>query len=149
MNEAEPLSAGSIVSIEPRPTDPSAADRTVAEIAAAHGGHYSLDVHLNHDLIATADFAEAHRRRLKAMRRADIGVEGEPDGTWMIVPTISKPRLGLRADAGPVATGHRPALSRMPKPAARQARSTPDDNGLDLNFGCLGPRREPRPAGAE
>ncbi len=83
---AEPLAAGSIVSIEPRPTEPRLSDRTVAEIAAAHGGRYSLDIHLNHDLTATAAFAETHLRRLEAMRRAGIGVEREPDGTWIIAP---------------------------------------------------------------
>jgi type IV secretory pathway VirD2 relaxase len=83
---AEPLAAGSIVSIEPRPTGPRASDRTVAEIAAAHGGRYSLDLHLNHDRTATAAFAETHLRRLEAMRRGGIGVEREPDGTWIIAP---------------------------------------------------------------
>jgi type IV secretory pathway VirD2 relaxase len=81
---AEPLTAGSIVSLEPRPTEPRASDRTVADIAAAHGGRYGLDIHLNHDPIATAAFAETHLRRLEAMRRAGAGVEREPDGTWII-----------------------------------------------------------------
>jgi type IV secretory pathway VirD2 relaxase len=58
---AEPLAAGSIVSLEPRPTAPRASDRTVAEIAADHGGRYSLDIHLDHDPTATAAFAETHR----------------------------------------------------------------------------------------
>jgi uncharacterized protein DUF3363 len=82
---AEPLAAGSI-SIEPRSTEPKASDRTVAEIAAAHGGRYSLDIHLNHDATATAAFAETHLRRLEAMRRAGVGVEREPDRTWIIAP---------------------------------------------------------------
>ena len=58
----------------------------MAEVAAAHGGRYSLDIHLNHDRKATADFAEAHLRRLEAMRRAGASVEREPDGTWVIAP---------------------------------------------------------------
>jgi type IV secretory pathway VirD2 relaxase len=83
---AEPLAAGSIVSLEPRPTRPRTSDRTVAEIAAAHGGRYSLDIHLDHDPTATAAFAETHLRRLEAMRRVGAGVEREPDGTWIIAP---------------------------------------------------------------
>jgi type IV secretory pathway VirD2 relaxase len=83
---AEPLAAGSIVSLEPRPTGPRASDRTVAEIAAAHRGRYSLDIHLDHDRTATAAFAETHLRRLEAMRRAGAGLEREPDGTWIIAP---------------------------------------------------------------
>jgi len=83
---AEPLGTGSIVSIEPRPTEPRTSDRTVADVAAAHGGRYSLDIHLNHDPTATAAFAETHLRRLEAMRRAGAGVEREPDGTWIIAP---------------------------------------------------------------
>jgi type IV secretory pathway VirD2 relaxase len=81
---AEPLAAASIVSIEPRPTEPKASDRTVAEIAATHGGRYNLDIHLDHDPTATAAFAETHLRRLEAMRRTGAGVEREPDGTWII-----------------------------------------------------------------
>ncbi len=83
---AEPLTAGSIVSVEARLTAPRASDRTVAEIAAAHGDRYSLDIHLEHDPTATAGFAETHLRRLEAMRRAGAGVEREPDGTWIVAP---------------------------------------------------------------
>jgi len=61
-------------------------DRVVAEVAAANRGQYSTDLHLRHDPSATQAFAETHVRRLEAMRRANAGVEREPDGNWTIAP---------------------------------------------------------------
>jgi len=61
-------------------------DRTVAEIAAAHDGRYSVDIHLQHDVRASEDFAQTHVRRLEAIRRAGGGVTREPDGRWIIAP---------------------------------------------------------------
>ncbi|MPZ36417.1 MAG: DUF3363 domain-containing protein, partial [Rhodospirillales bacterium] len=84
--ESEPMSIGSIVAIEPKPAEPRAVDQTVAEIAAAHDGRYSVDLHLHHDPEARQAFAEAHVRRLEAMRRAGVGVTRERDGTWIIGP---------------------------------------------------------------
>jgi len=83
---AEPLPGGAVIAIAPKPAGPKPADRTVAEIAAANAGRYSIDIHLRHDPTASALFAEAHMRRLEAMRRANAGVEREPDGTWIIAP---------------------------------------------------------------
>lgn len=77
---------GSVVRLSNVSTDPRAMDRTVAEIAAAHGGRYSVDIHLLHDRQAIQPFAERHVRRLEAIRRATGGVEREPDGTWIIAP---------------------------------------------------------------
>ncbi|BBE33313.1 relaxase/mobilization nuclease RlxS [Sphingosinicella microcystinivorans] len=75
---------GSIVRIAPTPHGVRDADRTIAEVAAASGGRYNIDLHLKHDARATEDFAEAHVRRLEAMRRKTGGVTREPDGTWII-----------------------------------------------------------------
>ncbi len=86
VHEAEPMPGGSIVAIEPKRAGPRAVDRTVAEIAAAHDGRYSVDLHLQHDTTARQAFAEAHVRRLEAMRRAGIGVARQTDGTWIIAP---------------------------------------------------------------
>lgn len=81
-----PLPDGAIVRIDPvRPTL-RASDRTVAEVAATNGGRYDVDRHLRHDPSASQDFAEAHVRRLEAIRRATGGVEREPDGSWIIAP---------------------------------------------------------------
>lgn len=81
----EPLPAAAIVRIVPQVPEVRAADRTVAEVAAAHGGH-SVDLHLKHDRTATERFAETHVRRLEAIRRALGTLEREPDGTWIITP---------------------------------------------------------------
>ncbi|MET3711741.1 type IV secretory pathway VirD2 relaxase [Sphingomonas trueperi] len=59
-------------------------DRTVAEVAAANNGNYSADGHLRHDASASQRFAEAHVRRLEAMRRGGGEVERMPDGSWKI-----------------------------------------------------------------
>ncbi|WP_157219158.1 relaxase/mobilization nuclease RlxS [Flavisphingomonas formosensis] len=75
-----------ILRIMARPVEPRDVDRTVAAIAAAHEGRYNVDIHLRHDRMASQAFAEAHIRRLEAIRRATGGVEREPDGTWVIAP---------------------------------------------------------------
>ena len=75
-----------IVRISPVGTAPRAIDRTVAGIAAANGGVYSVDLHLRTDPTATDVFAETHVRRLEAIRRATGGVDRNPDGSWTIAP---------------------------------------------------------------
>lgn len=84
------IPTGAVVRIAPKPIEARAVDRTVAEIAAAHGGRYSIDIHLAHDPHARESFAETHVRRLEAMRKAmarsGSGIEREPDGTWIIAP---------------------------------------------------------------
>lgn len=75
-----------IVRISPTPIGVRQADRTVAEVAAANGGNYSIDIHLSHDPTAMQAFAEAHVRRLEAIRRGGAEVERQPDGTWAIAP---------------------------------------------------------------
>ena len=77
--------APSCASIRSAP-EPRQVDRTVAEIAAANGGRYDVDIHLRHDPSASAGFAETHVRRLEAIRRVTGGVERAPDGTWIIAP---------------------------------------------------------------
>jgi type IV secretory pathway VirD2 relaxase len=81
-NEATP--EGSIVRVAARNVGVRDVDRMVAEVAQANGGRYSVDGHLRHDASATEGFAEAHVRRLEAMRRAGAGVERNADGTWSI-----------------------------------------------------------------
>lgn len=82
----DPIPEGGIVAVTPKRAEPRVVDRTVAEIAAAHGGRYSVDIHLQHDPTASAAFAEAYVRRLEAMRRLAGIVEREQDGTWRIAP---------------------------------------------------------------
>lgn len=75
---------GAVVHIRPASIGIRDADRIVAGIAAANGGRYDVDVHLAHDPAATEAFAEAHVRRLEAIRRLTGGATREPDGTWII-----------------------------------------------------------------
>ena len=75
-----------IVRVVPTPVAIRQADRTIAKVAAAYGGRYTIDNHLRHDPNATQDFAEAHVRRLEAIRRRTGGVTREPDGSWTIAP---------------------------------------------------------------
>jgi hypothetical protein len=84
--DADPPAVGGIVAIEAKPTEPKEADHTVVEIAAVHGYRHSVDIHLEHDRTAHVAFAEAHVRRLEALRRAGAGIEREADGTWIIAP---------------------------------------------------------------
>ncbi|WBO24298.1 relaxase/mobilization nuclease RlxS [Sphingomonas abietis] len=78
--------AGAVVRITPKSIEARSVDRTVAQIAAAHDGRYSIDIHLRHDRSATQNFAETHVRRLEAMRRLMGSVGREADGTWIIGP---------------------------------------------------------------
>jgi hypothetical protein len=80
----DPTPAGAILRIEPKRLEPRQVDRTIAEVAAANGGRYSVDLHLLHDPSASESFAETHVRRLEAMRRLTGNVVREADGTWII-----------------------------------------------------------------
>lgn len=80
----EPTPEGAIVRVTPSSAEVRDVDRTIAEVAAWHGGRYSVDLHLRHDPSASETFAETHVRRLEAMRRAAGLVEREPDGSWII-----------------------------------------------------------------
>ena len=84
IDPSTPILENSIVGIAPKRAEVRDVDRTIADIAAAHGGRYSVDIHLRHDPSATADFAETHVRRLEAMRRLSGGAEREADGSWII-----------------------------------------------------------------
>jgi type IV secretory pathway VirD2 relaxase len=77
---------GSIVRVSNHSTEPRRVDRTVTEIAAAHDGQYSVDIHMHHDPLASEAYAQTHVRRLEAIRRETGAVEREPDGTWKIAP---------------------------------------------------------------
>lgn len=80
----EPLPEGAIVRITPRVAEVRAVDRTVAALAQANAGRYSIALHLRHDPGATQAFAETHVRRLEAMRRAGMAVTRDTDGSWQI-----------------------------------------------------------------
>lgn len=75
---------GAAVRIEPTKADATNADRVVDAVARANEGRYSVDLHLRHDANASQAYAESHVRRLEAMRRAGVGPERQPDGSWTI-----------------------------------------------------------------
>lgn len=80
----EPLAEGAIVRLKFRTAEARPADRTVAEVAAAFGGRYSVEAHLRHDPRATEAYAAAHVRRLEAMRQSTGSVDRLSDGSWSI-----------------------------------------------------------------
>jgi type IV secretory pathway VirD2 relaxase len=77
---------GAIVQIEPRQAGVREVDRTIAAIAGASKGWYSVELHQFRDPTATEPFATAHIRRLEALRRSGLPVEREVDGYWLIPP---------------------------------------------------------------
>jgi hypothetical protein len=82
----EPLFQGAIVRIAPRLALVRASDERIAAIAEQCGGLYSLDLHLACEPRASAGFAEAHVRRLEAIRRSVGTLERSADGSWPIPP---------------------------------------------------------------
>ena len=80
----EPVPQGAVVQVERKPIEAQEIDRTIAAVAGANGGRYTVDLHLRHDPSAIEAFAEAHVRRLEAMRRLAGTPERLPDGTWIV-----------------------------------------------------------------
>ncbi len=84
--ETDPLPAGAIVEIARAIPKVRASDRTVADIAGANGGLYSIDLHHQHDPRASDEHIKAHVRRLESIRRFSGGPERQGDGSWRIGP---------------------------------------------------------------
>jgi len=80
----EPLPENAVVKIVSNADSVRNVDRTIVEVAAANGGRYTVDAHLEHDPSASERFAQTHIRRLEAMRRLLRNLEREPDGSWVI-----------------------------------------------------------------
>lgn len=76
--------SGAVVRIVPTRFGIRDSDRVVVEVADANRGRYDVDLHLRHDPAATEAYAEAHIRRLEAIRRLTGGVAREADGSWII-----------------------------------------------------------------
>ena len=98
-NAIEPLPEGAIVRVEARRAELRAVDRTVGEIAAAHGGRYSEDLHLAYAPGSDPEFVRAHVRRLEAIRKSVGGPERLPDGSWSIGPDHLDRAAALEARA--------------------------------------------------
>lgn len=84
LDRQEPMAEGNVVAVAVRSSGLSEADRTIAEIAVAHGGRYSADLHRQHDPSARPAFIASHIRRLEALRRATGAVVRDVDGIWTI-----------------------------------------------------------------
>jgi type IV secretory pathway VirD2 relaxase len=110
----EEIPTGAVVRIEAKSTAARMVDRNVVEIAAAHGGRYSVDIHLQHDPNASQSFAETHVRRLEAMRKAMGDLQREADGAWIIAADHLERAASFeaqRAKAAPVVVN---TLSSLP-----------------------------------
>jgi type IV secretory pathway VirD2 relaxase len=83
---ADETPIGSLVRVQQVRPALRKADRTIEEIARANGGLYSPHIHVAYDALATDDYVQAHVRRLEALRRRGVGVERQPDGSWVVPP---------------------------------------------------------------
>jgi len=93
-----PTPEGSIVRVSRAVAEVRPADRVIDAVARSNGGLYSIEAHLRHDPTATQAFAEAHARRLEALRRARVGVERRADGSWTIAPDHLKRAAAYEAE---------------------------------------------------
>lgn len=103
--DVEPLPDGAIIRISPRSAATGETDLRIAEIAAANGGRYSIELHRAAEAGVSAGFAQSHVRRLEAIRRRVGGVERDSDGRWSIPPNfveLADRYEALRARDAPV-----------------------------------------------
>ncbi len=89
-NQLNGVRRGGIVEVAPPPTEPRAADRTIAAVARDHLGVYRPSEHLVHARqnvrVPHGDYdgyVEAHVRRLEGLRRAGIAERMDADH-WII-----------------------------------------------------------------
>lgn len=107
----EDLPMGAVVEVRPAAAGVKPADRTIAEVARGNGGLYATDAHHAADPRASADYVQAHVRRLEALRRANI-VRRFSDGSWE-VPSDFEDRVAEFAKKGSSYPGSVAALSFM------------------------------------
>jgi len=111
---SERLDSPEIVRVNPVVPVVRDVDRTIAEVAAANDSIYSIDYHLRHDATATMRFAEAHVRRLEAMRRGGGVAERLADGSWKIARDHLDRALAFERRAAEVRPVEIEALSVLP-----------------------------------
>ena len=107
--DLEDLPMGGVVEVRPAAAGLKPADRTIAEVARGNGGLYETGAHHAADPRASADYVQAHVRRLEALRRANI-VRRFPDGSWE-VPTDFEDRVAEFAKRNSAYPGNVAALS--------------------------------------
>lgn len=83
-SNADKTPIGSLVRLERRQAELRSADRTIDAVARSSGGIYGADIHHAHDPSASADYVQAHVRRLEALRRGGVKVERQADGSWTV-----------------------------------------------------------------
>ncbi len=81
--DMEDLPLGAIVEVHPASVGPKPSDRVITEVARQNDDLYSPDAHRTFDPRASAEFVEAHVRRLEALRRANV-VRRFSDGSWEV-----------------------------------------------------------------
>ncbi|MFH0301105.1 relaxase/mobilization nuclease RlxS, partial [Bradyrhizobium sp. 31Argb] len=81
-NEEVPV-RNTILELRSRVAEPRAIDRTIASVAARHGGIYSDRAHREFDPQASGEYVGSHVRRLEAMRREGL-VGRLADGSWSV-----------------------------------------------------------------
>ena len=81
--DMEDLPKGAVVEVQPAERGAKPSDRTIADVARANYGLYAADAHRVHDPSASAEYVQAHVRRLEALRRSNV-VRRFPDGSWEI-----------------------------------------------------------------
>jgi hypothetical protein len=79
----EDLPLGAVVEVTPAATELKPSDRAIAQVGRRNGGLYSRDAHHEADPRASAEFVQAHVRRLEALRRQNV-VRRFADGSWEI-----------------------------------------------------------------
>lgn len=81
-NEEAPV-RNTILELRLRVAEPRAIDRTIASVAARHGGIYSDRLYREFDPQASVEYVGSHVRRLEAMRREGL-VSRLADGSWNV-----------------------------------------------------------------
>ena len=77
------LRNGQIVTFQPHQKGARKIDHSIAEFANSHGGNYSEVRHVTEEGSVSPAYAQAHVRRLEALRRHNL-VTRQKDGTWQI-----------------------------------------------------------------
>jgi len=79
----ETLAKGQVIRLQPHPKGARKIDHSIAEFAKSHGGVYSKVHHVTEGGNVSPAYAQAHVRRLEALRRENLVVRLQ-DGTWRI-----------------------------------------------------------------
>ena len=79
----ETLAKGQVITFEPHPKGARKIDHSIADFAKSHEGVYSKVHHVTEGGNVSPAYAQAHVRRLEALRRENLVVRLQ-DGTWCI-----------------------------------------------------------------